>query len=182
MRKKGFFIAILLLLLFGGCDGASSEERVLPTMDSAVEMLQGDDAEQKEDSAEQKDGETDAAGTEEEDEKETLGGLYPDFMSYVDKSKHAIDQNQADSVAIIVEAACIEAQIQGMVFPAEPIRFRYTNELDQLDDSYGLLKGAIRDLMGDDVIELKVEGNYLMVEISKREDGRTKVEVELLNE
>lgn len=183
MRKKGLFVAILLLLMFGGCNGASqSEDWILPTMDPTVTEQNNGTTEQKDDVTGKEDKAGDAAGTEEEDEKGTLGGLYPDFMSYVDKSKHAMDQNQADSVAIIVEAACIEAQIQGMVFPVEPIRFRYTNELDQLDDSYGLLKGAIRDLMGDDVIELKVEGNYLMVEIVKEDDGRTKVEVELLNE
>ncbi len=182
MRKKGLFVA-MLLLLFGGCGGASqSEDRVLPTMDPAVEAQQGDNTEREEDATGQEEnaGSNEAAG--EEDEQETLGGLYSDFISYVDKSKQAIDQNYADTLKSVVEVACIEAQIQGLVFPDEPIRFRYTNELDQLDDSYGLLKEAIRELMGDNVIELKVEGNYLMVEIAKGDDGRIKVEVELLNE
>ena len=154
MRKKGLFVAALLLLLFGGCNSVSSLEE--PEM-----SIQAPEAVEQEESS---------------------GGLYSDVISYIDKSKQAMDQNQADAVEIVIEAACMEAQIQGMVFPQEPIRFRYTNELGELSDSYGLLKQAIRDLMGDEVIELKVEGNYLMVEISGATNGNPKVEVELLHE
>lgn len=176
MRKKGLLLVMVLVLLFGGCGAApSSEERVLPTMDPAVEVQKGNATEQKGNAE-------DAVGTEKEDEKGTLGGMYHDFMSYVDSSKQAMDRNQADTVAVVLEVACIEAQIQGMEFPKEPIRFRYTNELDELDDSYSLLKEAYRNLMGDDVIELKVEGNYLMVEIFKDDSGNPKVNVELLQE
>ena len=179
MRKKGFILAAILMLLFAGCDTASpAEEWVLPTMDPAVETQEGDAIEQEDDVTEQNSNEEDAA----EEEEETLGGMYSDFMSYIDNSKQAVDRNQADAVEIVVEAACIEAQIKGMTFPAEPIRFRYTNELDELDESYSLLKEAILDLMGDDVIELKVEGNYLMVEISQGENGTPEVNVELLQE
>lgn len=154
MRKKGLFVAALLLLLFGGCNSVSSLEE--PEMSTQA--------------------------PEAVEQEESSGGLYSDVISYIDKSKQAMDQNQADAVEIVIEAACMEAQIQGMVFPQEPIRFRYTNELGELSDSYGLLKQAIRDLMGDEVIELKVEGNYLMVEISGATNGTPKVEVELLHE
>ena len=154
MRKKGLFVAALLLLLFGGCNSVSSLEE--PEMSTQA--------------------------PEAVEQEESSGGLYSDVISYIDKSKQAMDQNQADAVEIVIEAACMEAQIQGMAFPQEPIRFRYTNELGELSDSYGLLKQAIRDLMGDEVIELKVEGNYLMVEISGATNGTPKVEVELLHE
>ena len=181
MRKKGLFVAVLMLLLFGGCDSATqSEEWALPTL--APEVVEQEDTTSADKDEEEDDYEEKETGDGENTEEEISGGMYSDFMSYIDNSKQARDRNQADAVEIVVEAACLEAKIQGMVFPTEPIRFRYTNELDQLDASYALLKDAIRDLMGDDVIELKVEGNYMMVEISADESGNPKVNVELLQE
>jgi len=175
MQKKGLLL-VMALLFFAGCDtGAKSDEWALPTL--APEVVEKEDA-----ILEEKDATEKEAGNGESDEEGTFGGMYSDFMSYIDNSKQATDRNQANVVENVVEVACIEAKIQGMVFPAEPICFRFTNELDQLDDSYTLLKEAIRDHMGDDVIELKVEGNYIMVEISADESGNPTVKVELLHE
>ena len=169
MRKKGLLVAILLLLLFGGCDSATqSEEWVLPTLAPEV-VEQGNESSrewiEKEDA--------------QEGEDESSSGI----LSYIDKSKQAKDENTADTLEFAVEVACIEAQLDGMVFPQTPIRFRYTHELDELDDSYGMLKEIIREIRGSDrVLELSGEGNYMMVEIFADASGNPKVNVELLHE
>lgn len=165
MRKKGLLAVILFWLLFGGCDGASqSEDWALPTL--APEVV-----EQEDESFEER--------VAKEGEDESSYGI----ISYIDKSKQAKDENTADTLEFAVEVACIEAQLGGMVFPQTPIRFRYTHELDELDDSYGMLKDAIREIRGNDrVLELSGEGNYMMVEISTDASGNPKARVELLHE
>ena len=169
MCKKGLFVAVLMLLLFGGCDSATqSEERALPTL--APEVVEQED-ETSWESVEKED-------VQEEEEDSSYG-----ILSYIDKSKQAKDENTADTLEFAVEVACIEAQLNGMVFPQTPIRFRYTHELDELDDSYGMLKEIIREIRGNDrVLELSGEGNYMMVEISADGAGNPKVNVELLQE
>lgn len=66
--------------------------------------------------------------------------------------------------------------------PEEPICFRYTHELEELDDTYSSLKEIIREIVGDDEMELSDEDSYMMVEISGKENGNPEVKVEIMQE
>jgi len=159
MRKKGLILAVLAVLMLAGCGTTEeSEERKLPTL--APNGVEDGSTEQKEDKS----------------------GGFSSLLSYVDQSRQAADENTAISVKSVILVACADAMKEGMVFPTEPIRFRYTKDLDEIDDNYSILKERIIEILGEEGAELCVKGNYMMIEISADEGGKPKVEVELLNE
>ena len=169
MRRKALFFGILLWIGLAGC-ASGPEERPLPTLAPEV-------TEQK------KDTESEAIDkTEEPDGKDNFGGLGLDIIRYVERSRVAKDENLAATLDMAIEVACFEYISDGTKLPEEPIRFRYTHELEDLDDTYSSLKEIIREIVGDDEITLSDQDSYLMVEISRKENGNPEVEVELLYE
>lgn len=158
MRKIGLVLGVLLVSILAGCGKAEkSEERKLPTL--APEVVES-----------------------ENENGESSGGGLSSLVSYVDQAKQAADENIAASTKSAIMVACVEAQIAGMEFPKEPIRFRYTKDLEELDGAYALLKEKIVDVLGEEGTELSVEGNYMMVEISADEGGKVEVKVTLMQE
>ena len=165
MRRKGFILGILLLLALAGCV-ARPVEQPLPTLAPQKEQEQ----------------EVSSEETGEEKEKEDSDGILG-ILSYVEKSKQAKDEAEADYLQTRLLIACIEAQADGVTMPAETIHFRYTEDFSEMDDTYGELKERlIIAEQGSTPISLSVEGNYMMVEITSQEDGMPAVKVEIMQE
>ena len=168
MRRKGFILGIVLLLGLTGCV-ARPVEGPLPTLVPEAQ-------------------EREEAGTEETGEKEAsegaldLGGLGIDIIRYVERSKLAKDENQAAVLKTAIEVACYEYISDGTKLPEEAIRFRYTHELEELDETYSVIKETIKEIVGDNEITLSDEDSYMMVTISKNENGDPEVKVEILQE
>ncbi len=171
MRRKGLILGILLLFGLAGCV-ARPVEQPLPTLAPEVQEREG-------------------AGTEENGEKEgsggtesilDLGGLGVDIIRYVERSRTAADENHAAVLETAIEVACLEYISDGTKLPEEPIRFRYTHDLEELDDTYSVIKKTIREIVGDDEITLSDEAFYMMVTISKKENGMPEVKVEIMQE
>lgn len=154
---------------FAGCV-SRPEERPLPTLAPEREKNAGSET---------------IGEAEEPEEGESildLGGLGIDIIRYVERSRTAKDENLAATLKSAIELACYEYISDGTKLPEEPIRFRYTHELEELDDTYSSLKEIIREIVGDNEIELSDEECYMMVEISKKENGNPEVEVKIINE
>ena len=169
MRRKSLFFGIMLLLGLAGCV-ARPVEGPLPTL--APEAQEQD-----------KDAGSEATGENEESEETVgFGGLGVDIIRYVERSRIAKDENLAAALETAIEVACFEYISDGTKLPEEPIRFRYTHELEELDDTYSSLKETIREIVGEDEIELSDEDSYMMVEIFKKENGMPEVVVEIMQE
>lgn len=156
---------MILLLGLGGCT-AKPIGGPLPTL--------APEAREKENVRDE------VTGDAEGEEKEDKSGAF-DIMSYVEQSRQAKNELWADTIEMAILTACLAYVNEGAKLPEEPIRFRYTHELDGMDDAYASLKEVIRDIVGDNEITLS-EGCYLMVEISKEENGTPKVEVKVMQE
>lgn len=157
MKKKGMLLVVLAALLFAGCNEAKNEEeRKLPTLAPEVEETES--------------GKTDKG-------EGTLSGAFSSLVSYVDQSKQAMDEQKAQELKTTLTLACVDAQMEGMELPKQPLRFRYTEELEELDGTYEVLKEKIKDYLGNEGPELSIEGNYLMVEIYVNAEGNLRAEV-----
>lgn len=167
MRKKVIFLGIVFLLAFSGC-AEKPEDRPLPTLAPEVQ--------------EREEAESEATGeNKESEEKENSGGF--GIMSYVEKSRQAKDEAETEYLQSRLLIACIDAQVDGVVIPQGTVRFRYTEDFSELDDSYAELKEhLLTSELETDPVKLSVEGNYIMVEISTTEEGRVLVQTELLHE
>lgn len=169
MRRKGLFWGIVLVLGLTGC-AARPVERPLPTLAPEV-TERGEDAG------------SEVTGADDESEGTAdFGGLGLDIIRYVERSRIAKDENLAAVLETAIELACFEYISDGTKLPEEPIRFRYTHELEELDDTYASLKETIREIVGDDELELSDEDSYMMVEISRKENGNPEVEVKIMQE
>ena len=101
----------------------------------------------------------------------------------MEKSRQAKDETEANYLQTRLLITCIEAQADGVTMPAESIRFRYTEDFSEMDDTYGELKERlITAEQGCTPISLSVEGNYMMVEITRQENGMPEVKVEIMQE
>ena len=155
MRKKGLILAVMAALMLAGCKRSEWPEP-LPT-----EAPQITEAEREE-------------MTEGKNLSEGLSAL----VSYVDQSRQAADENTLKTMKSAILIACVDAELSGMKFSEEPICFRCTKELEDLEGPYPLLKTALEDLWaGDGPPKLYAEGSYMVAEVSKGEDGSWNVEV-----
>lgn len=170
MRKKGLYLGFVLLLGLAGCM-AKPVEGLLPTLAPEVqEEVSGGEA---------------TGDMEEAEEAESgldLGDLGVDIVRYVERSRAARDETLAATLKTAIEVACFDYISDGTKLPEMPIRFRYTRELEELDDTYSPLKEMIREMVGDNELELSDEDSYMMVEISKKENGTPEVVVEIMQE
>lgn len=167
MKGKGIFFGMVFLLGLTGC-AARPVEKPLPTLAPTLEENAGSEL---------------SGGSKEPEEKEKssgVGGLGVDFIRYVEKSKVAKDENLVATLKTAIEVACYDYMSDGTKLPEEPICFRYTHELDELDDAYSSLKEIIREIVGDNEIVLSDEDCYMMVEISRKENGAPEVKVEIM--
>lgn len=162
-------MGIVLVLGLTGC-AARPVERPLPTLAPEV-TERGEDA-----------GSEVTGADDESEETAGFGGLGIDFIRYVERSRLAKDETLAATLESAIEVACFEYISDGTKLPEEPIRFRYTHELEDLDDAYSSLKEIIREIVGDNEMELSDEDSYMMVEISRRENGNPEVEVKIMQE
>lgn len=163
MKRIRIILGILLLLGLAGCV-ARPVEQPLPTL------------------APQKEQEQEASSKETGGEKGNSDGILG-ILSYVDKSKQAKDENEAEYLKTRLLIACIEAQMEGVSVPKEAMRFRYTADLSEMDDAYGDLKAWLLTAEQESSsISLNVAGNYIMVEIFTNEEGMVSVKTELLHE
>lgn len=168
MKRKSLFLGIVFVLALAGCV-ARPVEQPLPTL--------APEAQEKEETV----GSETTGGNEASEEKQGSGGL--EILSYVEKSRRAKDEAEADYLQTRLLITCIEAQVDGVTMPAETIRFRYTEDFSEMDDTYGELKERlITAEQGSTPISLSVEGNYMMVEITSQEDGMPAVKVEIMQE
>ena len=175
MRRKSLFFGIMLVLGLAGC---ATKPAVGPLPTLAPEAQEQEEAVGGETT-----GENDAADESGESESTwDLGGLGVDFIRYVERSKVAADENLAATLKTAIEVACYDYISDGTKLPEETIRFRYTHELEELEDTYSSLKETIREIVGDDEMALSDEDSYLMVEISKKENGMPEVVVEIMQE
>ncbi len=172
MRRKGFILGIVLLLGLAGCV-ARPVEGPLPTLAPEVQ-------EQEETAGDEANGEN--KESEEVEGILDIGGLGVDIIRYVERSRVAADENLAAVLETTIEVACYDYISDGTKLPEEPICFRYTHELEELDDTYSSLKEIIREIVGDDEITLSDEESYMMVTISKKENGMPEVVVEIMQE
>ncbi len=172
MRRKGFILGIVLLLGLAGCV-ARPVEGPLPTLAPEVQ-------EQEETAGDEANGEN--KESEEVEGILDIGGFGVDIIRYVERSRVAADENLAAVLETAIEVACCDYISDGTKLPEEPIRFRYTHDLDELDDTYASLKEIIREIVGEDEIELSDEAFYMMVTISKKENGMPEVVVEIMQE
>lgn len=166
MRRKGLLLGMVLLLGLTGCV-ARPVEVPLPTLAPEVQEKE------------------ETVGSEENEASEgkvDLGGLGIDIIRYVERSRTAKDENLALTLKSAIEVACFEYILDGTKLPEEPIRFRYTQELEELDDAYASLKETIKEIVGDSNMTLSDEDAYMMVEISRKENGNPEVKVEILYE
>lgn len=170
MRKKTLFAGIVFLLCLAGC-AARPEERPLPTLAPEVREKKAGD----ENSGESKEPENGVSIGD------ILGGGV-EVIRYVERARLAKDENHAATLKTIVELACLEYISDGTKLPEEPICFRYTHELEELDDTYSSIKETIREIVGDNEIILSDEDSYMMVEISRKENGNPEVKVEIMQE
>jgi len=170
MRRKGLFLGIVLLLGLTGC-ASRPVERPLPTLAPEVrEEKAGDET-----SGESKEpGKSVSIG-------DILGGGV-DVIRYVERARVAADENLVATLKSAIELACYDYISDGTKLPEEPIRFRYTHELEELDDTYSVIKETIREIVGDDEITLSDEDSYMMVTISKKENGTPEVTIEIMQE
>jgi len=172
MRRKSLFFGIMLVLGLAGCV-ARPVEGPLPTL--APEVQEQEEAAGDEATGENKE-------SEEAEGILDIGGLGVDIIRYVERSRVAADENLAAVLETAIETACYDYISDGTKLPEEPIRFRYTHELEELDDTYSSLKETIREIVGDDALELSDEDSYMMVEIFKKENGMPEVVVEIIQE
>ncbi len=169
MKRNALFLGIVLLLGLVGCV-ARPEERPLPTLAPEVR-------EREEEAGSVTTGETEGS-----EEKMDFGGLGIDIIRYVERSRLAKDETLAATLETSIEVACFEYISDGTKLPEEPICFRYTHELEELDDAYSTIKETIKEIVGDNEITLSDEDSYMMVTISKKENGNPEVEVEIMKE
>ena len=172
MRRKSLFFGIVLLLGLAGCV-ARHVEGPLPTLAPEVQ-------EQEETAGDEANGEN--KESEEAEGILDIGGLGVDIIRYVERSRVAADENLAAVLETAIETACYDYISDGTKLPEEPIRFRYTHELEELEDAYSSLKAIIREIVGDEELTLSDEDSYLMVTISKKENGMPEVVVEIMQE
>ena len=169
MRRNGLFLGIVLLLGLAGCV-ARPVEGPLPTLAPEV-TERGEDA-----------GSEVTGADDESEETADFGGLGLDIIRYVERSRIAKDENLAAVLETAIELACFEYISDGTRLPEEPIRFRYTHELEELDDTYSVIKETIKEIVGDNEITLSDEDSYMMVEITRQENGMPEVKVEIMQE
>ena len=167
MRSKSLIFGFVLLLGLAGCV-TRPEERPLPTL--APEVQEGEF------------GSETTGETEEPESLPGFGGVGVDFIRYVERSRAAKDENLAATLKSAIEVACFEYISDGTKLPEEPIRFRYTHELEELDDAYSSIKETIKEIVGDNEITLSDEDCYMVVEISRKENGYPEVKVEIRQE
>ena len=170
MKRTVLFLGIALLIGLAGCV-SRPEERPLPTLAPEVQ-------EREKDAGDETTGENEGA----EKNESILGFGGVEIIRYVERSRTAKDENLAAALETAIEVACFEYISDGTKLPEEPICFRYTHELEELDDAYSSLKEIIKEIVGDNEMELSDEDCYMMVEISRKENGNPEVAVEIMQE
>ena len=170
MRKRIMFAGCVCLLCFAGCV-ARPEEGPLPTL--APEAQEG--RTENETSGESKEpGKGMSIG-------DILGGGV-DVIRYVERARVEADENLVAMLKSAIEVACYDYISDGAKLPEEPVRFRYTQKLEELVDTYSSLREMIQKIVGEDEVTLSDEGGYIMVTISKKENGMPEVVVEIMHE